>query len=381
MGRAGVAGIAELVRMPVDVVERMLPRLVEDGRVQLAGSRLLAPNFIDAQETPQTDAARKRASRERASARCKSDGSQLFLRPPPPPDPPKKDENVTNGHAASRPVTPCLTVPSLAVPESALTRAREADPPELETSPEVAAIAAELERHAQLRPIATRDVAEVLEGRRMASGKPLEAILAAIGELAADAVPGWSEETLRRKVRAYCDRAGPRPSATSPPPAPVVVREPDSIAWRVWREAYEARYGAAYVGSGPDGPAMQAIVADARAAVEERRKSDPRPSFELLEILLRHWFAGYLRDDGWSGFSLVEKRHGLGWFRRKDIPKYGSPWAKARSSAPARASPPAIVLPERERARLSARELVESGEALVQAPDVSGSRARARAGG
>lgn len=86
-------------------------------------------------------------------------------------------------------------------------RLSESPPPP--DAPEVAAIVSELSRHRSLTPIATRNTAEMLEGRRMASGKPLPHVLAAIGELGADAIPGWSAEVLRRKARAYCDRAGP----------------------------------------------------------------------------------------------------------------------------------------------------------------------------
>lgn len=217
LDRSGLRGLANLIHVPFDVVEAFLPELTAEDAgdiehrppVVIRGRTLIVRNYVEAQEAPQTDAARKRAERERraqqeaASAEEHAARSIYAMR-----------GNVTSvrplGHdvTPSDPIHPSHTDPSRAEPSDA--RAREAPPVEHPAeSPEVVELLAELERHPDLAPIAKLDVAEKLEGRRMSSGKPLAHVLAAIRELAADVVPGWSEEILRRKVRAYCDRAGP----------------------------------------------------------------------------------------------------------------------------------------------------------------------------
>jgi hypothetical protein len=66
LGKSGRRGLAALVGMPIEVVERVLPVLTEDGCLALNGSTLVAPNFIEAQEAKQSDAQRKRESRAAA---------------------------------------------------------------------------------------------------------------------------------------------------------------------------------------------------------------------------------------------------------------------------------------------------------------------------
>ncbi len=70
--RAGVidtggdlAVMAELLRLPVDVWERGFPRIVARDMVEVTDSAIVIPNFEPAQETAQSDAQRKRRSRER----------------------------------------------------------------------------------------------------------------------------------------------------------------------------------------------------------------------------------------------------------------------------------------------------------------------------
>lgn len=66
--RLGLRGVAVLVGLPMDVVEPGVAALIEDGCLQLHELGYLAPNFLEAQETPQSDAIRKRESRERRRA-------------------------------------------------------------------------------------------------------------------------------------------------------------------------------------------------------------------------------------------------------------------------------------------------------------------------
>ena len=63
--RRGARGIAALIRVPVEVMERALPDLLEDGRLMAVGEGYEAPNYQDANYTPRSTAARKEYSRRR----------------------------------------------------------------------------------------------------------------------------------------------------------------------------------------------------------------------------------------------------------------------------------------------------------------------------
>ena len=63
--KLGARGVAVLVGLPIEVVEAGLDALQEDGCLQKHELGYLAPNFIEAQETSQSDAARQRESRQR----------------------------------------------------------------------------------------------------------------------------------------------------------------------------------------------------------------------------------------------------------------------------------------------------------------------------
>lgn len=95
-------------------------------------------------------------------------------------------------------------------------------------SPAAAAILAELERHPGLGSVATADLANAIEGRRIASGRPLPHVLAAIGDCAAKAVEGTTSQVLRSMLVGFTDRAGPRA-----PRAPVAQSAPVERAWSV----------------------------------------------------------------------------------------------------------------------------------------------------
>lgn len=95
-------------------------------------------------------------------------------------------------------------------------------------SPAASAILAELERHPGLGSVATADLATAIEGRRIASGRPLPHVLAAIGDCAAKAVEGTQAQALRSMLVGFTDRAGPRA-----PRAPVAQSAPVERAWSV----------------------------------------------------------------------------------------------------------------------------------------------------
>lgn len=63
LGKHDVRGLADLVRMPVDVVEGALAALLSDGCVERHGDALVVPRFIEAQEAIMGEAARQRESR------------------------------------------------------------------------------------------------------------------------------------------------------------------------------------------------------------------------------------------------------------------------------------------------------------------------------
>jgi hypothetical protein len=67
LGKSGTRGIAAVTGIPVEVVERALAILLEDGCVERHGTYLLIRNFIEAQEANQSDKAR--AAKARTTAR------------------------------------------------------------------------------------------------------------------------------------------------------------------------------------------------------------------------------------------------------------------------------------------------------------------------
>ena len=103
LGRHGTKGISALVGIPLEVVAGALDELVEDGRVSLNldDKRLLAPNFLEAQEAKQSDKLRQARSRE--SRRAMSQNVT---------DCHDSSHGVTNGHDSSRCVTPSLAEPN-----------------------------------------------------------------------------------------------------------------------------------------------------------------------------------------------------------------------------------------------------------------------------
>jgi hypothetical protein len=105
LGRLGAKGVAVAVGAPWAEVEPYLQELLDDGCVTIRDTKLLVPNFIEAQESTQSDSARKRASRERARALfCEESyaghGATSVT---------KRDriqsQNVTKSHARSHAVT------------------------------------------------------------------------------------------------------------------------------------------------------------------------------------------------------------------------------------------------------------------------------------
>jgi hypothetical protein len=131
LGKLGLKGVAVAIGAPWTEVEGPLAELLEDGCVRLVaeGQTLWIPNYTPAQEANQTDAARKRKSREMARAAFASEtlGSHVST------DAAEKaratlnaanvtkrdgmgSQNVTESHDRSHAVTSGHSVPSLAEP-------------------------------------------------------------------------------------------------------------------------------------------------------------------------------------------------------------------------------------------------------------------------
>ena len=137
LGRHGEKGLAVAVGMPLDVVSVALLELVEEACVERYDTRLVIPNYIEAQEAAQTDAHRARESRANrrdramAPAVTKPDATvtnrdDTVTKP---------DANVTVGHSASHAVTSCHSVPSRTVPSRTVPGERRAPKTKLEGTP------------------------------------------------------------------------------------------------------------------------------------------------------------------------------------------------------------------------------------------------------
>jgi hypothetical protein len=140
-GKAGVRGVAALSGMPLDVAQRALALLLDDGCLKAMEGGYVFPNFLAAQEARSSDAQRKREQRARdrdkavaggatgsragldveaAMSRAQGQASATESRP----------DVTPYGHTASRIVTdvtdsvtpsravPCRTEPSRAVPST-----------------------------------------------------------------------------------------------------------------------------------------------------------------------------------------------------------------------------------------------------------------------
>lgn len=121
LGRHGVKGLAVAVGMPTDVVGPALAELLEDGCIEQHGTRLVMPNFLDAQEAAQSDAQRARESRANRRDRSRVTKPDAGVT--------DRDETVTPSHGASHAVTPSVPSDPSDPAEGERAPAREAPPP------------------------------------------------------------------------------------------------------------------------------------------------------------------------------------------------------------------------------------------------------------
>ncbi|HEX4935862.1 MAG TPA: hypothetical protein VFV33_21930 [Gemmatimonadaceae bacterium] len=100
LGKTGPRAVAVHLRGSWAEVEPLLSELTADGCVRIVGASLVVPNFLAAQETPQSDKAR--ASEHRARRRDVAMGESVTKRDG---TDTKRDASVTRGHDVSRAVT------------------------------------------------------------------------------------------------------------------------------------------------------------------------------------------------------------------------------------------------------------------------------------
>lgn len=120
--KRGRAGLAALIRWPVEAIERAAPELVADGRVRELETGFFAPNFLEAQEAKSSDKQRKREERERRRAHAAS-GQDVT----------KRDATVTirdglSGFGGDTEKKSLLLADPSSAPKEALPRARARDP-------------------------------------------------------------------------------------------------------------------------------------------------------------------------------------------------------------------------------------------------------------
>lgn len=146
MGRHGKKGVAAAVGHPsrLDIILPALEELLSDGVAVIQGTKLVLPNFIEAQEAKTSDAQRKRDQRERDRDLAMASGDlqkpensqnnesthELKVISGPVDDVTQRDKKsqvVTSGHTESQTVTPSQAQPSL---PSLLKPAKKTSPPE-----------------------------------------------------------------------------------------------------------------------------------------------------------------------------------------------------------------------------------------------------------
>lgn len=109
LGEDGPEALPVTLMLPEPVCEVGLTALLKRGTVVLNGTCLVIPNFMAAQDTPQSDRARQRAHRERARADALRPERSVTNRDVSDRTPPHCDQasqNVTESHAVTAEVTP-----------------------------------------------------------------------------------------------------------------------------------------------------------------------------------------------------------------------------------------------------------------------------------
>lgn len=114
--KRGVQGMAALIRIPLDTVERVLQELIEDGRIRsIPNVGFVAPNYVSANYVARSNMARQAAFRAKQRASSVSDDIDSYGTSD------SQSHGVTAGNAASHDVTlnneNCHPIPSHPIPD------------------------------------------------------------------------------------------------------------------------------------------------------------------------------------------------------------------------------------------------------------------------
>lgn len=253
LGKHGVRGLASMLRMPLEVVDRALAELLEDGCTVQRGASLVIPNYIEAQEAKSSDRQRKREQRLRARDRKRmadeepvtsTDADRDSVTPRDqtgqsvtPCDEPSesvtdshdRSHDVTRGHSEQSRAEPSKTDPAVAEAGGSREAHASAEPPQHQPqSPGPGQrMLAEMRRHRTLDTVVSTEFGRELADRIARKKIPVEWAIEAIADVAVDAAAvGLNTEALANKVRRYVDNARePRPPRTDKAgPVPTSVR-------------------------------------------------------------------------------------------------------------------------------------------------------------
>lgn len=247
VGEDGLAGLAAILEVPLDVLERAMPKLTKDerGTVTFRDGYVALPNFIAAQETPRSDRQRQKDSREtrRDVALAVKRGIAVTETVA---DVTKRDATVTPCHAASQSVTPNQPNPIQANRSGPEREGGPASPPPLSlVHPE--------------RPDPVTDLWAHQERRRaeLPGTRPLKLTADRRKAIAARRKDGHTDDDLRACIDAYADEAKRTGNAEW------FNGESNWVAANVARTL--GRIGAARGRDGPGGRAHEATGHDATA--------------------------------------------------------------------------------------------------------------------
>lgn len=277
VGKLGTKGVAVAVHAPWAEVEGPLAELLEDGCVVWDEGRaaFLIPNYLEAQESKQSDAARQRASRERARAKfggstaaSKAAGAVM-------------SRVVTNGSEPAQLTQPVTLVTNRDAPQESASSA------EL-MSPDVTACSHE-------------SGPEVTRGHTESH--------AVTPCLAMPSVPSRAVPSQEATAKAL------QGGALAPAAAPVEPIAPTTAVWASYSAAYEKRYG--------EKPVRNAMVNGQLANFITRVPRAEAP--EIAAFYVSHRSAYYVRD-GHSVGLLV-----------KHAEKLRTEWATGRTITDTRA--------------------------------------------
>lgn len=183
----GLAGLAVMIGLPLEVVTVGVEAWVAKKTIVLADTRLIVPNYLAAQETRSSDSRRKRDQRDRDRAEALKEPRSADA------------ANLNNeSHQSSHLVTPSLAVPSRTEP--CLEERESAAPPAAGATPVTIALDLEPEDpKTPLGPLALQDLwnTNADKGLPRWKGMSEQRRRAAAARLKAMPLPGWVEVIQR----------------------------------------------------------------------------------------------------------------------------------------------------------------------------------------